>query len=452
VAPRENIVTAPDTRFARAGDASIAYNATGDGPPDVIFVPDWLTNLEFAWEIAPSARFHERLASFSRVITFDKRGTGLSDPVPLNELPTLEEWMDDVRAVSDAVDAARPALIGGGGAGAMCMLYAATYPERVSALVLLQTCARVRRADDHPIGIPDELAEQFVSFVQQNWGTPAFVDLVAPSFSGDAHLRDNLARMGRQAASPGTATVMMRMVVDVDVRAVLPTIAVPTLVIHRTDDVVMSAGQGRYLAEHIPGAKLVELPGRDYLYFAGDHQPVLDEIQEFLTGVREQAVPDRVLLTVLFTDLADSTRRAVELGDRAWRDVLETHHALVRRQLERFRGHEVDTAGDGFFATFDGPARGIRCARAIIDAVRSLGLEVRAGLHTGECEIVGDKVGGIAVHVGARVAAWAQPGEILVSGTVKDLVAGSGIAFTDRGSHQLKGVPDEWRLFAVDES
>jgi class 3 adenylate cyclase len=267
----------------------------------------------------------------------------------------------------------------------------------------------------------------------------------------DRHQQVALARVQRLAASPGAALAMMKMVVEVDVRSVLPTIAVPTLVVHRRDDGVMPVAHARYLAEHIRGARLVEVPGRDYLYNVGDGTPVLDEIQEFLTGVREQAVPDRVLLTVLFTDIGDSTRLASELGDRAWRDVLESHHAAVRRQLERFRGREVDTAGDGFFATFDGPARGIRCAQAILDAVRPLGLSVRAGLHTGECEVIGDKVGGIAVHVGARVAGAARPGEVLVSGTVRDLVAGSGIPFTDRGLHQLKGVPGEWALCAVGE-
>lgn len=275
------------------------------------------------------------------------------------------------------------------------------------------------------------------------------VEVIAPSAAGDPHLLDTIARVQRQAASPGTATAMMRMVVDVDVRAVLPTISVPTLVVHRVDDVVMPVAHASYLASQISGAKLVALPGRDYLYWLGDVQPVLDEVQEFLTGVREQAVPERVLLTVLFTDIADSTARAVELGDRAWRDTLENHHAVVRQQLTRFRGREVDTAGDGFFATFDGPARGIRCARAIVDAVERLGLGVRVGLHTGECEVIGDKVGGIAVHVGARVANVAEPGEVLVSSTVRDLVAGSGITFVDRGVHQLKGLSEEWRLFGV---
>jgi class 3 adenylate cyclase len=443
------VAPVPETRYTNADGVSVAYSVVGDGPLDLVFVPDWLTNLELLWDSPMSARYHERLASFSRLIVFDKRGTGLSDPVALTELPTLEQWMDDVRAVSDAAGSERPALMGVGGAGAMCMLYAATYPERVSALVLLQTCARARQADDYPAGIAPEIADEFVSLVARHWGTRAMVEVMAPSAAGDLHLLDTIARMQRQAASPGTATAMMRMIVDVDVRAVLPTIAVPTLVVHRVDDIVMPAAHAPYMASHIPGAKLVELPGRDYFYFLGDVQPVLDEVQEFLTGVREQAVPERVLLTVLFTDIADSTRRAVELGDRAWRDTLERHHTVVRQQLERFRGREVDTAGDGFFATFDGPARGIRCARAIVDAVQRLGIDVRAGLHTGECELIGDKIGGIAVHVGARVAGVAEPGEVLVSSTVRDLVAGSGIEFRDRGAHHLKGLSEEWRLFSV---
>ena len=445
------MVAIPETRYAGAGGFSVAYSVVGDGPIDLVFVPDWLTNLELLWGVRASARYHERLASFSRLILFDKRGTGLSDPVALTELPTLEQWMDDVRAVSEAAGCERHALMGVGGAGPMCMLYAATYPERVSALVLVQTCARARQADDYPAGIPPELVDGFLSLVEGNWGTRAMVEVVGPSAADDIQLQDTIARVQRQAASPGTATAMMKMILDVDVRAVLPTIAVPTLIVHRVDDVVMPAAHAPYMASHIPGAKLVELPGRDYLYFLGDVQPVLDEVQEFLTGVREQAVPERVLLTVLFTDIADSTRRAAEAGDRAWRDTLESHHALVREQLERFRGREVDTAGDGFFATFDGPARGIRCARAIVEAVRGLGLEVRAGLHTGECELIGDKVGGIAVHVGARVAGVAGPGEVLVSSTVRDLVAGSGIGFVDRGAHQLKGLSEEWRLFEVNQ-
>ena len=439
---------APETRYTTVGGLRVAYGVTGTGPPDLVFVPDWLNNVELAWDIPAAARYLERLASFSRLIAFDKRGTGLSDPVALDALPTLEDWMEDVRAVSDAAGAERPALIGFGGAGPMCMLYAATHPDRVSALVLHQTCARARRAPDHPIGLPEPVADAF-EFVRDRWGTPEWFDLVAPSTASDPSLRATMARIQRLAASPGSALAMMRMVVDVDVRSVLPTISVPTLVISRRDDTVMPVTQARYLAEHIPGARLVEVPGRDYLYHVGDTRPVLDEVQEFLTGVREQAVPDRVLLTVLFTDIGDSTRLATELGDRAWRDLLESHHAAVRRQLERFRGREIDTAGDGFFATFDGPARGIRCAQAVVDAVRPLGLSVRAGLHTGECEVIGDDVGGVAVHVGARVSAAAQPGEVLVSGTVRDLVAGSGIPFTDRGRHPLKGLPGLWELCAV---
>jgi class 3 adenylate cyclase len=442
-------VPAPETRYATAGGLRVAYDVAGEGPPDLVFVPDWVNNVELSWDQPPAARFLERLTSFSRLITFDKRGTGLSDPVPLDALPTLEAWMDDVGAVSDAAGAERPALMGFGGAGPMAMLYAATFPDRVSALVLLQTCARVRRAPDYPAGITDGAADFFLGYVRDHWGTPAWFDLVAPGTAADPTLREAMARVQRLSASPGVALSMMNMVVETDVRSVLPTIAVPTLVIHREDDTVMPVGHARYLAEHIPGARLVEVPGRDYLWFAGDPTPVLDEVQEFLTGVREQAVPDRLLLTVLFTDIGDSTKLATELGDRAWRDLLESHHAAVRRQLERFRGREVDTAGDGFFATFDGPARGIRCAQAIVDAVRPLGINVRAGLHTGECEVIGDKVGGIAVHVGARVAAQAEPGEVLVSGTVRDLVAGSGIPFTDRGSVPLKGLPGLWPLCAV---
>jgi class 3 adenylate cyclase len=440
----------PETRYATAGDVSIAYNVVGDGAFDLVFVPDWLTNLELQWEHPPLARFLRRLASFSRLIVFDKRGTGLSDPVSLTELPTLEQWMDDVRVVMEAAGSRQAALVGFGGAGPMCMLFAATHPQRTSALVLLETFARLRRAPDYPAGIPDHMADGMLAWVKEAWGSGDMIDLFGPSDAGDAHLRETLGRVQRQAASPRTASSMMRMLVDTDVRSVLPTISVPTLVVHRTEDSFSRIAHGRYLAESIAGAKLAEVSGRDYLFFVGDANPILDEVQEFLTGVREPSIPDRQLLTVLFTDIAGSTQRAAALGDRAWRDVLQSHHAIVRRQLERYRGREVDTAGDGFFATFDGPARAIRCALAITEAVRVLDLEVRAGVHTGECEVIAGKVGGIAVHVGARVASLAAPGDVLVSSTVRDLVAGSGIGFADRGTHVLKGLPDEWRLFAVD--
>jgi class 3 adenylate cyclase len=349
----------------------------------------------------------------------------------------------------DAADAERVAVVAHGVGGAMAMLFAATYPERVSALVLISTFARLARDVDYPTGIPPQVGDAVVEWLKDGWGSGATLDVLGPTAVGDARLRGWLGRLQRLAASPGTAAAMIRWILELDVRDVLPAIRVPTLVLSRSDDEFVRRGHGKYLADQIPGARLLELPGRDYLYFVGDSDALLDEIQEFLTGVREPPEPDRVLATVMFTDVVGSTEKAAALGDRPWRDLVESHHAAVREQLGRFRGQEVDTAGDGFFATFDGPARAIRCGLAIHDAVRRLGLQVRIGLHTGECELIAGKVGGLAVNVGARVAGRADAGEVLVSRTVVDLVAGSGIEFADRGTHSLKGVPGEWQLHAV---
>jgi class 3 adenylate cyclase len=408
-----------------------------------------MNHVEWQWEEPHHARFLARLASFSRLILFDKRGTGMSDPVPLDELPTLEQWMDDVKTVIDAAGAEQVALVAQGASGAMAMLFAATYPERVSGLVLLSSFATMMRHDDYPIGIPPSLADTMFEWLSGGWGTGDTLDVMGPSGAADPELRQWLGRIQRLSASPGTAATMIRWVLRIDVRDVLGAVRVPTLVLTRTDDQFVRPDHARYLAEHIPSARLVEVPGQDYLYFVGDSEPLLDEIQEFLTGVRAAPVPDRVLATVMFTDIVGSTEKAAALGDRAWRDMVERHHTVVRRQLDRFRGREVDTAGDGFFATFDGPARAIRCAEAIRDAVGALGMDVRIGLHTGECELLGDKISGIAVNTGARVGARAGAGEILVSRTVVDLVAGAGITFEDRGTHALKGIPGEWQLYAV---
>jgi class 3 adenylate cyclase len=443
------MVAVPETRYARSDQGNIAYQVTGEGSLDVVFVGDWWNHVEWQWEEPRHARFLSRLASFSRLILFDKRGTGLSDPVPLNELPTLERWMDDVRAVIDAAGAEQVAIVAHGAGGPMAMLFAATYPERVSGLVLISTYATLARHDDYRIGLPPTVADAALEWLTNGWGSGATLEALGPSGVADTGLREWLGRFQRLSASPGVAAAMMRWILRVDVRDVLATVRVPTLVLLRTEDQFVRPEHGRYLAEQIPEACLTELPGPDYLYFLGDSDRLIAEIQEFLTGVREAPEPDRVLATVMFTDIVGSTESAAVLGDRAWRHTVERHHAAVRRQLERFRGREIDTAGDGFFATFDGPARAIRCAEAIRDAVEALGIEVRIGLHTGECELLDDKISGIAVNTGARIGSQAGPNEVLVSRTVVDLVAGAGMEFADRGTYTLKGLPGEWQLYAV---
>jgi pimeloyl-ACP methyl ester carboxylesterase len=439
----------PETKYAKSGNVHIAYQVTGQGPIDLVFVHGWISHIEHLWEEPSVARFLGRLASFSRLILLDKRGTGLSDPVPLDELPTLDERMDDVRAVMDAAGSERAALLGTSEAGALHLLFAATYPERTAALLLLNSYARLAWSDDYPCGIRATDAEALLHAIEEGWGKGVAFEALVASQADNQSMRNWWARYQRLAASPGAAVTLLRRAFDTDARAVLPAISVPTLILHRTGDPFTGIEHGRYLSEHIPGAKYVELAGSDHLFFAEDTDRLLAEMQEFLTGVREANEPDRVLATVLFADVVGSTEHAATLGDRRWHDLLEAYYALVRAELTRFRGREIDTAGDGMFAAFDGPARAIRCANSIAIGVKRLGVAVRIGLHTGECEVIGSKVGGIAVHIGARVAGLAGANEVLVSGTVKDLVAGSGMRFDERGTHTLKGVPGEWRLYAV---
>ena len=439
----------PETRYAKSGDVNIAYQVVGDGPTDLVYVPGWVSNVELIWEKPKPTRFLERLASFSRLILFDKRGTGMSDRVSNARLPTLEERMDDVRAVLDAVGSKRAALVGHSEGGSMSLLFAATYPERARALVLIGVFARRIRTDDYPWAPSLEERLETIETVERDWGVGLDITEMAPH--EDPALLEWYSRCLRRSASPGAAAALLRMNSQIDTRHVLPTIQIPTLVIHRTADRDVTVDEGRWIADQIPGARFVELPGDEHLVWAGDQDALLAQIEEFLTGTRSAQQYDRVLSTVLFTDIVGSTERARALGDRAWREVLDEHHTRVRNVLDQHRGLEVDTAGDGFFASFDGPARGIRAACAIRDGVRQLGLEIRAGLHTGECELLRDKIGGIAVHTGARVAAAAEPGEVLVSSTVKDLVAGSGIVFADRGERELKGL-GSWRLYSVVEA
>jgi pimeloyl-ACP methyl ester carboxylesterase len=440
---------APETRYAYSDELAIAYQVVGEGEMDVVLAFPFVSHLDLVWESPPITHFVERLSAFARVILFDRRGVGLSDP--LSAPATLEERMDDVRAVMDAAGSERAALIGVSEGGTMCMLFAATYPERTSALVLCGAMARSTWAEDYPWAPERDAAEEALNeLLAPLWGQGASIDIFAPSYADDPQAREFQARYERQAASPIRVQRFFEMFLDLDVRDVLPLIQAPTLVLHRKHDHAVNVRAGRWLAEQIPGARYVELEGVDHAPWAGpDTERVLDEIEEFLTGVRPGPKVDRVLATVLFTDIVDSTQVATEMGDSGWREVLERHQGLVRRHLERFGGREIKTTGDGFLATFDGPTRAVECAQAIVNDVPSLGIEVRAGMHTGEVELIGEDVGGIAVHVAARIAALAQGGTVLASRTVRDLVTGSGIEFDPRGRHSLKGVADEWEVYTV---
>jgi class 3 adenylate cyclase len=439
-------VDAP-TRYADSGGVSIAYRIYGDGELDLVFVPGFVSHVELVWESPEMARFLRRLGSFARVVIFDKRGQGLSDRPA--DPPTLEESMDDLRAVLEAAACERPAVFGISEGGPMSMLFAATYPERISSLVLYGTYARMVTSADFPFGIPGDALDRWEEMVHREWGGPVGLRYWAPSAVGDAEFERWWGRLLRQGTSPAGAIALIDLYRDMDVRAVLPSIDVPALVLHRVEDQIVSMQQGRFLAEQIPDACFVALEGADHLAWTEDQDTLLDEVEEFLTGSRRAHEPERALATVLFTDIVGSTEKAARLGDRDWRDLLERHDAIVRQQLAVHRGREVKTMGDGFLATFDGPARAIRCAAAIDEAVPEIGIEVRAGIHTGEVELIGDDVGGMAVNIGARIGALAGPGEVLVSSTVRELVVGSGLNFAERGAHTLKGAPDQWRLFAV---
>jgi class 3 adenylate cyclase len=447
-------VDRPQTKYARSGDVHIAYQVVGDGPLDFVWIPSSAHHVELAWENPPVARFLLPLAELGRLFVFDKRGTGMSDRVAGD---TLEARMDDIRAVMDAGGSDRAVICGLGDGGPLAMLFAATYPGRTAGLVLINTTPRFVRSADFPWLPPRSEIEQRIDEHLRRWEEPALFDesLLRGSPDMTEDDRRSFERVLRLSISPGAWRDYTRMNLDVDVCEVLPSIQAPTLILHRADLLAMDVRGGRYIAERIPGARLVEVPGRNFAPAVGDPEPLLVEIRRFrdeiASGDWQPAEPDRVLATILFTDIVGATELLTKLGDSGWRELLSRHHDLVRRALGRHRGVEVDTAGDGFFASFDGPARAIRCACAVSDAVKELGLEVRAGLHTGECELVDGKVGGIAVHIGARIAAEADAGEVLVSGTVKDLVAGSGITFADRGVFELKGIPGEWQLFAVEQ-
>ena len=445
-----HVAVRPETRYVRTADGvSIAYQVLGDGPIDLVSVPGWISNVETAWEEPTVARWYERLASFSRLILLDKRGTGLSDRVAETDLPTLETRMQDVTAVCDAVGASRISLLGVSEGAAMSTLFAATYPDRTRSMVLVGGFARRLWAPDYPFGRTAADYEAMLEDLRDHWGGPVGLDLRAPSRSADPRFRDTWARFLRSGASSGAATALLRMNSEIDIRGILPAVRVPTLVIHRTGDRTISIEAGRHLAAAIPDARLVELPGEDHLPYVGDSERIIAEIEMFLTGARSAAPTNRALSTLLFTDIVGSTQRAAELGDVRWTELLEAHNVRLRDQIHAQGGHEVDTAGDGFLATFDGPARAVRCALGAIEALRPLEISIRAGVHTGEIELVEGQVRGMAVHIGARVAALAGPGEVLVTRTVRDLVVGSGLTFTDRGTRPLKGVPDTWQVFAA---
>jgi class 3 adenylate cyclase/pimeloyl-ACP methyl ester carboxylesterase len=448
-APRERV----ETRYVAVGDAEVAYRVVGDGPFDLLYFFGLGSHVD---TLMDDPRFHELmdgLASFSRVIFFDRRGTGGSDHLARNAMPAWEEWAEDLRAVLDAAGSDRTAIFAALDAGPIAMLFAASQPERVSALILANTSPRYLQADDYPIGLPQATVDAVVDMVGSLWGTEEFVSVVNPGRADDAEFVRTAARRFRASATPRNAAAQWRYICEnVDVRSVLPLIQAPTLVLHTSDNPLVRVDHGRYLADHIPGAKFVEVPGQGIGFDARGSALILEEITEFLTGERPVPAIDRVLTTVLFTDIVASTEQLASVGDRRWTAMLDAHDRAVREQLRRFRGREIKTMGDGFVACFDGPGRAIACTTSITQSARALGLEVRAGLHTGECEVRGDDLAGLAVVVAARIGSVAGPGEVVVSATVKDLVTGSGIEFVDKGEHQLKGIPTTWRLFAVADS
>jgi class 3 adenylate cyclase len=433
-----------ETRYALNGDLRVAYRASREGPRDIVFVPNWFTCCEHLPELPSLQGWVEAMTSLGRLIFFDQPGTGASDPVAGGALPTLEQWADGITAVLDDLGSREAVILAIDGAFAPAALFAATYPSRTTALVALECYGEpiAERTD----GVDPEEA---IAALVATWGTGEWWHAINPDMPWNEEIRAAWARHDRLAASPATIALVLPLVVEVDVRAVLPTVRVPTLVVQHADDPLLPPAMGKYVADHISGAKYVELPGRNLFHFVEPWRPSFQEIAAFLTGHQADVADDRVLATVLFTDIVGSTRRAADMGDRDWHALLDAHDAVVRSQLARFRGREVNTSGDGFLAMFDGPQRAIRCAMAIRDAVQALGIEVRAGLHTGECEVRGDDIGGIGVHIGARVSALAGPNEVLVSSTLRDLVIGSGLEFDERGAHKLKGVPGDWRLFAV---
>ena len=441
-----------ETRYARVGDAAVAYRTLGEGPLDLLYFWGLPSHVELQWDLPLTMAPFLRLAGVGRLIIFDRRGTGASDPLPPSALPTWENWTEDVSAVLDAVHSERAAVFAEGDAGPIGVLFAAHHPERVSALVLAETSARALVADDYPIGLPQANVDAIVEIVGSMWGTAELVSLTSGDMAEEPEITEWITKVQRACVTPRMAEIQFRYILNtMDVRSTLDLVQSPTLILHHVENPLIPITHGRYLAEHVKGSRLVELPGVDVGLAPTNHEKWTDEVVEFLTGTRPPIEIDRILTTVLFTDIVGSTDRLVAIGDQRWRSVLDLHDKATREQLRRFRGSEIKTTGDGFVASFDGPARAIRCARAIVDANERLGLQIRTGIHTGECEVRGDDLAGFAVHVAARIGARAGPGQVLVSGTVKDLVAGSTIAFAENGDHLLKGIPGTWALFAVDD-
>jgi class 3 adenylate cyclase len=438
------MIEQPRTQFARNGDVHLAFQTVGNGPLDILLVDTWVHHVEAVWDFPDFARFLRRLSSFGRLIHFDRRGTGLSDPVPLDKLPDFRTQMEDVVAVLDAAESRQPAVLGTNDGTLVAMLLAASHPERCRSLVLFSPTVKHQQAAGMPMEAIEEALEQMTAAVDESG-----VHILAPSRVDDEPFDRQLRRFQRNSVRQGAMAHYFRQSMLSDITDVPPKVTTPTLVLNRSGNRIVAMELSREVASLIPNAKLVELPGEDHLVFSQDIDLLTDEIEEFLTGVRTGSDPDRVLTTLLFTDIVDSTTRAAEMGDRRWRDLLDQHHDLVRAELDRFGGREITTTGDGFFARFDSPAQAVRCALSATDGITSLGVQIRAGVHTGEVEVRGADLGGLAVHIGARVAAAAQPGEVLVSSTVRDLLAGSGVAFEDRGEHELKGVPGAWHLFAA---
>jgi class 3 adenylate cyclase len=435
--------------YAKSGGVHVAYQVVGHGPLDIVFVPGHISNLEFDWDIA-WAPIRRRLARFARVIAFDKRGTGLSDRLSESALPNLEERMDDIRCVMDAARSPKATLIGISEGSAMSMLFASTYPERTNSLILYGAFARLAWADEIPWGIKPNEQEVFLATLESTWGRGAGVPILSPSVAGDTDYVERYARFERASASPSAAVALLRMDFAIDIRDILPAIRVPTLILHAKGDRAVSVEHGRYVAERIPRSALIELDLPDHDPVTEGHaSEIVDHIERFLTGVKREPEPDRVLATILFTDIVGSTSMVTQLGDRRWQELLERHHALVRAQLSRFRGRELDVAGDGFFASFDGPARAIRCALAIREALSAIGLRVRIGLHCGECQRTGSSLTGLNVHLAARISSTASAGEVRVSNTIRELVAGSEIEFEECGQHELAGLPGDWSLWRV---
>jgi class 3 adenylate cyclase len=440
----------PDTQYARRGDAHIAYQLSGSGPVDLVSVSGWFSHLEGRWELPGFAHYLDRLASFARVLSFDKSGIGLSDPIATSSVPPLEEWIEDVRAVMDAAGMERAAILGASEGALMAVLFAAVYPEKTSALVLINGTARLAAADDYPIGLPIEACGEMGELFASTWGRPDGMASLNPSIAGNEAALSAWTHFLRLAASPGTATAVIKTLFELDVRALLPSVRVPTLVVHRKDVLVPPLTHGRYLAEQIEGARFVEVPGQDYSVVVGDGDVLLDPVEDFLIGTRSAGSANRALATLVFADVVSSTVHLAELGDRRWRQLLELEEGVVARQLSRHGGRLVNTAGDGIFATFDGPARAVAFALALREAVRAIGLTLRVGIHVGEVERTRDQVAGLAVHIASRISTQADPGQVLVSRTVRDLAVGAPIQFEDRGTQALRGVPEPWQLYSVE--